>query len=164
MFVHLGIAMDVTVIFIGGSVCQHQPEAGGEVSGLSPGAEASFRIVGQPTEVKRVATEISRLAQRVSWAEESEVSATGQAAAAWAVTAPTVRDDSLDAQLIWLASELSPYSAFLRSVTHEFAPLVRCVLRSDRDIADQSLSPEGLSFLTSLGIPLELEVCLVASY
>lgn len=162
IFVDLGIAMNLTVIFISDSASESPSGAAGIAHAQSPGTGASFEVVGEPGDVGEVARELNLLAPYASQAGESEAAAKVQRSAVWVVTAPPMPEASLDAQLIWLASELSPYSAFLRSVTRGVAPLIRCVLRSERDISDQSFSPEGLSFLTSVGIPLELNASLVA--
>ena len=159
IFVDLGIAMNLTVVFTGES--QSELDVSAEGRAEPAGAVASFEIVGKPSDVGEVASELNTLAPYVSRAAESETSAKVQQSSFWVVTAPEV-GDGLDAQLIWLASELSPYSSFLQSVARRVAPLVRCALRAEKDISDQSLSPEGLSFLTSVGIPMELDASLVA--
>ncbi|MGH9352949.1 MAG: DUF4279 domain-containing protein [Terriglobia bacterium] len=163
MFVDLGIAMNLTVIFIGGSESGSTSDAPGSARTESPGTITSLEATGKPSDLSEVARELNHLASYASRAGEPEASANAERPAFWALTAPEVLEGGLDAQLIWLATELMPYASFLRPITPRVGLLVRCVLRTESDISDQSLSPEGLSFLTSLEIPLEFDVSLVTA-
>lgn len=162
IFVELGITMDLTVIFVGDPESQSPLDAPELACGQSPGTTASFEVVGEPGNVREIARELNLLAPYAHQTEGPEALSKAKQSASWSVVAPLLGDDSLDAQLMWLASELSPYLSFLRSVTSSVVPLVRCAVRNQRDINDQSFSPEGLSFLTSLGIPLEFNASLIA--
>lgn len=162
IFVELGIAMDLTIIFVGDPESESPSDKAKLLSAQPLGTSVSFEVLGEPGNVSEVAKELSMLASYAHQRREPKVLTEKERAASWSLTAPLLQDDGLDAQLIWLATELSPYSSFLRSAVSKIAPLVHCVLRTERDINDQSFSPEGLSFLTSLGIPLEFNACLVA--
>ena len=157
VFAELGIAMDLTIIFVGES--DTPSEADNLAPAQIPGTTTSFEVVGNPRDVTWVAGKLDLLAP---YASQTGALAESGGAAFWIVSAPQLQYGSLDTQLIWLASELSPYASILRSATGSVSSLVRCALRSDNDICEQSFSPEGLTFLISLGIPLEINATFIA--
>ncbi len=161
IFVDLGIAMNLTVIFVGGPECGASSDTAGTGRAQSPGSTVSLEFVGEASDVGEVSRELGPVAAHAREAGASGEWETRQGRGCWSVAAPASREEGPDAQLVWLAAELFPYASFLKSVVSRVEPVVRWSLRTESDIIDQSLCPEGLSLLTSFGIPLELDASLL---
>lgn len=77
----------------------------------------------------------------------------------WALDSPLAPEESLDAHLKWLANQLRPHYAYIKSLKSPDADVsIFWGYTTEVEQNDFSLSSEALEIFTTLGIPLDFSV------
>jgi len=77
----------------------------------------------------------------------------------WALDSPLASEEPLDTHLKWLANQLRPHYAYIKSLKSPDTDVyIFCGYTTEVEQNDFSISSEALEICTTLGIPLEFSI------
>ena len=77
----------------------------------------------------------------------------------WSLKSPLAHEEPLDAHLKWLANQLRPHYAYIKSLkSPDTNVYIFCAYTTEAEQNHFSLSSEALEICTALGIPLDFSI------
>jgi len=77
----------------------------------------------------------------------------------WSLKSPLAHEELLDTHLKWLANQLRPHYAYIKSLKSPATDIyIFCAYTTEAEQNDFSLSSEALEICTALGIPLDFSI------
>jgi len=133
-----------------------KPTAKDEVESR-PRSKVAFTVQGKDLDLDKIsqtlglkASQVHKLGDPISKASNRQYEHD-----MWSLDSPLDRLEPMDKHLKWLAEHLKPHHDFIQSLKGQAEVYVYCGYTFHDFESGFSLSPEGLSIFTDLGIPME---------
>ena len=163
----LGIPLNLSIVMTG--IPEPTTDALSESTGEKPGvgfdgyrqeSSAALQIAGSCLEIRHISATLTLTPSETCRPRRFHREVGGETPG-WRFESGVPRSEELDAHLKRLASILLPHVDFLRSLRADAELLLSCDLITENDHGGVTISPEVLTTLVELDVPLEFNVCLI---